>query len=96
MDIQDVICKKCGSVNSITVKQNGVHRSAYCLECGEYIKHITKFENMNDFTLYFGKYKGRQISTMTHRDEASYLRWALENIKFTQSQRIIIENHLSL
>lgn len=73
--MNDIICKKCGSVNDFQQKQSGPHLTAWCNGCGAYIKHLPQ---QNKPTLYFGKYKGREISSMNSEEELRYLKWLSE------------------
>jgi len=69
--MEDVTCRRCGSINNYSTSTSGKHLRADCKKCGEYIKFLPheapKF--------YFGKYKG---STIREVDDLEYLKWAVK------------------
>jgi uncharacterized protein (DUF3820 family) len=69
----NVICKNCGSVDDYTATQNGQHLMATCNGCGKYIKFLP--QNNVVPKLYFGKYKGREIASLTSEEEIQYCKW---------------------
>lgn len=87
--MQDLICKKCGSVNDYEIRESSLHNTAYCL-CGNYIKHVPKNESPK---IHFGKYKGRDISSLTSDEETRYLYW-LMNQDIKANLKLQIERHL--
>lgn len=68
-------CPKCSSI-SYRIEDRGVHKTAFCNKCDSYIKNIPQGLPQK---LYFGKYKDREVSTMTSQDEIKYLKWLLDN-----------------
>lgn len=80
-------CQNCGLCDDYTEKESGPHLSAYCNGCGKYIKHLPKG---NPITIYFGKFKGRELASMTDSDEIRYLTWLTNagNIKPKLKQAI--------
>ena len=89
-------CKSCGAISqNATMRQTGIHTTAYCIECNSYIKHMPKRKS-DDFVLYFGKYRGRNIKSMLGaKDEREYLVWltTLENTKDWQKKIILQHIH---
>lgn len=67
-------CRECGSVDYI-IKDQPPHKTAYCTNCGSYIKNIKQ----EDLTIWFGKYKGMKVSEMNSPDQKSWLLWAFKN-----------------
>lgn len=68
-------CPKCSSI-SYKIEDRGVHKTAFCDKCGAYIKNIPQGLPQK---LYFGKYKDREVSSMTSIDEVKYLKWLIQN-----------------
>lgn len=90
-----VECTACGCVSQAAIRPNGPHLSAYCPECGKWIKHIPR-NDRDDFILYFGKFKDRNVRSMTETpDERSYLRWLLNDCNTIKEwQRDILKDIL--
>lgn len=86
----ELICKSCG-VTEAYITDNPPHKSAYCQKCGSFIKHVRQ-QPEDDFILFFGKYKGRNIKSMIEdKIERSYLVWLHDNANtLKESQRFII------
>ena len=93
MDIDfDITCQHCGSKDYYLV-ESGIHIKANCQVCKKYIKFIPQGKPP---TLYFGKYKGREISSMKSEEEIRYLQWAYLNLdKLKPNQKEAIKNHLT-
>ncbi len=72
----DITCQHCGLCNDYYVQKSGPHNSAYCNGCGQYIKHVP--QNNEIKIVPFGKYKGREISSMRSDEELRYLQWFVE------------------
>lgn len=73
MNSDPIVCKRCGLFqDEPVIKRCGVHMTAYCSGCGEYIQRIRQVKPV----LYFGKYKGRLLADVAKFDPA-YLRWFL-------------------
>lgn len=88
----DIVCKKCGLVNDYIVKEQGPHKTAFCTSCDKYIKHLPTSDGL---TLFFGKYKGRKLSSLVSKDEISWIEWALNNVEILKpAQREAFTNHL--
>lgn len=72
----ELTCKNCGLIDSPLVRENPPHFSAFCKGCGKWIKHVSVDRKVNDFTLYFGKFKDRNIQSMLQdKQEREYLVW---------------------
>jgi hypothetical protein len=78
-----LLCKKCGSIDDVHIKNNPPHYTAYC-KCGAYIKHTganpnapmnTQSDNAH-LKNYIGKYKGLLISEIS---DESWITWVLAN-----------------
>lgn len=92
----ELTCKKCGAIGDPIIKDNPPHKSAYCSACGSWITHVRQ-QPIDDFTLYFGKYKDRNVKSMTSKEERQYLVWLYDNAtSLKQNQRKILENLLHL
>ena len=76
--ISDLICRKCGSINSTNIVEKkfsgGSHHAAYCAGCGAFIKNIPH----DAARFYFGKYKGMAISECT---DIWYMEWFYREVK---------------
>jgi hypothetical protein len=87
----DIICQKCGSVNDYTERQAGPHLSAYCNGCGNYLKHLPQGKPI---ILYFGKYKDRELSSMTSDEEVRYLIWLSQAPGLKPKLKQAIDSHI--
>ena len=89
----ELTCNHCSSTSEPRIKESGPHLSAYCGNCGRYIKHIRQ-QPEDDFTLFFGKYKGRNVKSMlTTKEERDYLLWLYDKAtSLKANQRTIIAN----
>ena len=76
---KDITCKRCGRVNDYKIDKN-VHYKATC-KCGGFLTNISTNKPL---TIHFGKYAGRQLDSMTDKDELQYLQWACDNNVFTK------------
>ena len=92
MSKSEIICKHCGLVNDYTERPVGPHLSAYCNGCDRFVKHLPQNIPM---MIYFGKYKGRYVSSMHDKDEIQYLEWTLTLSNITEKLRICINKHLN-
>jgi len=68
----DITCQKCGLINDYSVREAGMHQSAYCNGCQNYIKHLPQNKPVK---IHFGKYAGCELSTLTAPDDIRYLIW---------------------
>jgi len=93
----ELTCIKCGVIGLPEIRENGPHKTAFCGSCGAYLKHI-QTPKSNDFTLYFGKYKDRNIQSMlTDPTERSYLVWLHDKATtIKQWQKDILKSLLHL
>lgn len=76
-------------------QKNGNHISAYCMECNGFIKHLPQSNITDDFVLYFGKYKGRNVKSMVGNttEEFNYLIWLRDNgTNLKDNQLLILQN----
>ncbi len=91
--MEKLICKSCGTIEIPRVEKTSIHLTAFCHSCGAYIKHLPK--STDDFTLYFGKFKGRNIKSMLDlKEERDYLTWLYSGTILKDSQKKIIALHL--
>ena len=91
----ELTCNHCHYIGKIIIKQNGPHKSAYCQDCGAFIKHVPKDRsNITDFELHFGKYKGTKISEMNTTNRVNYLRWMINNINLLDWQKSIVKKQI--
>lgn len=88
-----VTCNRCGSVDDYHTEQSGKHVKAICNNCKRYIKFLQ--QNKTITVLPFGKYKDREISSLTSKEEIEYLSWSVENLKLSASIKLSITNHLN-
>ncbi|HYH14321.1 MAG TPA: hypothetical protein VD794_03820 [Flavisolibacter sp.] len=86
--MESIICPRCNSTDYYT-ELLSTQNVARCLKCNAFIKNIP----YNEPQFYFGKYKGRVVSSI---EDLSYLRWALANCKMSQSMRDAVYNHIHL
>lgn len=71
----DIICQHCGSINNYRTIMKSNQNTAWCNDCDGFIKNISQGKPPS---LYFGKYIGREISSMITEDEVKYLQWITE------------------
>lgn len=85
-------CKDCGHTGIPATSKNGVHISAYCMECGSFQKHLPQNPIADDFVLYFGKYKGRNVKSLvgSTKEEFEYLVWLKNNATNLKSNQLQI------
>lgn len=86
-------CASCGHTGIPATAKNNIHISAFCMECGVFIKHLPQNSDSDDFVLYFGKYKGRNVKSMVGNTTAEfqYLIWLRDNgTILKQTQREIL------
>lgn len=76
---KDLICPRCKSKNNYKVEKN-LHFKATC-RCGTFITNISANKPP---VIHFGKYQGREISSMVSNDEVNYLNWAVSNSIFNK------------
>lgn len=91
------ICPKCGHESDRhTIRLINHRKAMYCVECRAFISTVPN-RTSDDFVLYFGKYKGRNIKSMlSNREEREYLIW-IHGLETTKDwQRRIINQHLHL
>lgn len=72
----EIICTRCGSVNDYRTEQAGPHIKAVCNGCDSYLKMLPQ---QNEPELYFGKYKGRKLSSLVEKEELGWIQWAVRN-----------------
>ena len=90
--MEKIICPKCGS-NNYKTEQRGIHQTAICASCNTYIKHLPQGKPAK---LYFGKYKDRDIDSMTSKEEIDYLLWMTRKMDIKpNSLREAIVKHLN-
>ena len=91
-----LICKHChaeqdelqADVRKNYLPNGGYHLSVYCSVCHRYIKNLP---HSRPQLLYFGKHKGKPLSTIALEDE-SYLRWlSTRDIKESLKRAILEE-----
>jgi uncharacterized Zn finger protein len=85
-------CLKCSSDLPPIIKETPPHKTAYCANCGQYIKHVRQ-QPEDDFTLFFGKYKDRNVKSMLEvKEEREYLVWLFDKATtLKDNQRHIIK-----
>lgn len=86
--MEQIICKKCGTVDKYYTELKSNNNVARCSECDSFIKNIP-YELP---TFYFGKYKGRKVSEI---EDMQYLKWALKEIRLSESLRRAINEQIS-
>jgi uncharacterized protein (DUF3820 family) len=65
--------------------------TAWCNGCDGFIKNIPQGKPIQ---LYFGKYKGRLLSTMDDETEILYLKWVISQSWCKSLLKTQIEEHL--
>lgn len=75
----ELTCKKCGLFAQPKTEKANMHIKASCSDCDSFIKFLPQNKIESDFTLFFGKYKGRNVKSMlgSNKDEFDYLKWLL-------------------
>ena len=79
--MEELICKNCGLCQSIAeanvikkpLHNGGYHSIARCSDCNSFIKNIP---HSRVAMLWFGKHKGKAISTVA-REDKQYLQWLM-------------------
>jgi hypothetical protein len=89
--MESISCKTCGLVDDYSIKERGQHRTAFCNGCGAYIKNIS----YQPPKLYFGKFKDREIASLTNPNEVSYLRWLVIQPNLKDKLKQQISTHLN-
>jgi hypothetical protein len=85
-------CPHCGAVNDYTTSLSGPHLRADCNQCKRYIKFLP--QETSKPILYFGKYKGREISSMNSQEELNYLKWLFSQSDLKPKLKADIEQQL--
>ena len=89
----EVVCNKCGLINDYKTQLKNNQNTAWCNGCGSFIKNIPYSEP----ALYFGKFKGRKIKSLTTPEETQYLHWLLNSdFKLNKRLEVVIKEHLNL
>ncbi len=75
----EVVCKYCATVDDYYTiekkfKNGTVHIEAKCNNCDKHIKYLSQG---GPPILYFGKYKGKDVTTI---EDLFYLTWLDENV----------------
>lgn len=91
MEIPSLTCKKCGTIDEVVISEQGNHVRADCRACGAFIKFVPQGKPP---VLYFGKYKGREISTLKSKEEVDYLNWVIVQTWCQKNVKKQIEDHL--
>ena len=73
--METLTCPKCGSHEYNVVERN-THKTAYCDDCGCYIKHLPQGK---PFVFMFGKFKGVPLAEMKSKEQLNYLHWILSS-----------------
>ncbi len=96
-NIMILTCKGCGHTGIPATSKNGPHISAFCMECGGFIKHLPKPILEDDFVLYFGKYKGRNVKSLvgSTKEEFDYLLWLKNNATNLKPQQLDVIKKLT-
>lgn len=89
--IPNVVCKNCGSINDFRTTLKSNQLTAWCNCCNAFIKNIPYDQSPK---LYFGKYKGREISSMKDTEEIRYLQWLKEQTFCKNNLKQQINSHL--
>lgn len=89
--MENIVCKKCGSINDFQKVQAGKHLKAICNGCDSYIKFLPLG---NPPKIHFGKFTGREIYTLIEKPEVEYLNWLLNQNFIKPKLRTDIESHL--
>lgn len=71
----EIVCKNCGAVSDIKISKLSIHYRADCKSCGRYITNISENKPTQ---IYFGKYKGRFLTSMSTNEELHWLQWAVD------------------
>jgi hypothetical protein len=89
----EIICKKCGLINDFRTELKNNQNTAWCNGCGSFLKNIPYAKP----ALYFGKFKGRTIESMTSKEESQYLHWLINSdFRLNPTLEKHIKNHLNL
>jgi len=76
---QAVLTCRCGKKDQYIVTKN-IHYKATCV-CGNFIKNLS---TNKPITIHFGKYAGRELESMTSKEEVQYLQWAINSGVFSK------------
>lgn len=88
---EQIVCEKCGCFDDVSTAMKGPHLGAWCNGCGEFIKWLPQSK---ETIIHFGKYKGRELSSMKSEDEKKYLMWVVEQDWCKNNLADKIELHL--
>lgn len=89
----EIVCKNCGTIDFYLTEVRGPHVSAICAGCGKFIKHLPQDI---EFVIPFGKYVGRELSSMLSKDETNYLHWLYQQTFVKKNFKDKIKNHLNI
>lgn len=87
----DITCQHCGLVNDYRTEKSELHLTAYCNSCGSYIKHLP--QNNPITTMPFGKYKGREIASLSSAEELRYVGWMIDNSTANEKIKTALKLH---
>jgi hypothetical protein len=72
----DLTCQHCGITAVPTVVTAGPHLKALCSSCNSYIKFIAQEKPRDEYTMFFGKHKGKTLCEIAQEPGGlDYLRW---------------------
>lgn len=91
MDWENVICKKCYSINNYSVVEKNGNNICRCNDCDTFLG-CKPHSPGGAKKIYFGKYKGLLISEI---NDPGYLEWLIENANVKGSLLLAIENQLA-
>lgn len=87
----DIVCQNCGSINDYRTVMKSNQNTDWCNGCNKFIKNIPQGKPI---VLYFGKYKGRELSSMNDEFEIKYLKWVIDQDWCKSLLKKQIEDHL--
>jgi len=76
---KQLVCRRCNRVDQYKVSKN-IHYKATCV-CGAF---ITNLSTNKPITIHFGKYIGRELTSMTSKEEIQYLQWGINSGAFSK------------
>lgn len=86
--METIICKKCGST-AYTLTETVLHNTAFCANCGAYIKHVAKEKP----TFHFGKYNGQAVDSV---NDILYMEWVLKKVRLSARMRKAVAERVEL
>jgi len=92
MNWDNVICKKCGSINDYRTVVKSKQHTCWCNGCSAFLGNKPQDNNIDDITMPFGKWVGVRVVDVDDK----YLFWVYENIELKGALKAAIHKKLNI